>query len=189
MHDGITVYRLPRSHWHAALWNFEWTTVHPPSLEGRVTSFLHAVQDRQAPHMLLTGSPGIGKTHIGVGVYRAATVVWGTELCTWVNVPAFCEAVKRSYDGKDPDPWLDIEDAKRLVVLDDLFGRELTGHEKDQILSRLLDVTYTNNAGVLATMNQDVQELQARLPPHEVSRLLADATIIPMRASKDRRRG
>jgi len=186
---GLTVFRIPRAHWHCTLWNFDWTDVQPPRLQEHVLAFLHGVQDGKAPHLLLTGRPGIGKTHIGIGAYRAASVAWGTELVTWLNVPAFCERVKRSYDSKVMDPWYDVETAKRLVVLDDLFGKELTGHEKDQIISRLLDTAYQNGAAVLATMNQSHDELPTRLPAHEISRLLAAATIIPMSAPKDRRRG
>jgi DNA replication protein DnaC len=169
--------------------NYEWEGVHPPSLKGRLATFLAEVETvGGAPHILLTGLPGIGKTHLGVAIYRYLAARLGTGWVTWLNVPEFCEQVKRAYsDGSDP--WEDIECAHRLVVLDDLFGRELTAHEKDQIITRLLDTAYQNNAAVLATMNQDVGELAARLPAHEISRLLASATIIPMRANTDRRRG
>jgi DNA replication protein DnaC len=183
-----TVYRVPPSHYHAHLWNFEWAAVKPARLQEQVLVFLHGVEQGKAPHLLLTGAPGIGKSHIGVGAYRVAAAVWGTGLVTWLNVPAFCEAVKRGYGGA-VDPWVEYEEARRLVVLDDLFGKELTGHEKDQIVTRLLDTAYMNNAAVLVTMNQSHTELPVRLPAHEVSRLLASATIIPVSAGKDWRRG
>lgn len=186
--SGFTVFRLPRSHWHCYLWNFEWAHVTPTSLQARITDFVHGTSDGKAPHVLLTGAPGIGKSHIGVGVYRAASAVFGTELTTWINVPNFCEAVKRSYERGESDPWQDYEAAKRLVVLDDLFGRDLSSHEVSQIVYRLIDTAYQNNAAVLVNMNQDVKELAARLASHEISRLLAGSTIIPMTATKDRRR-
>lgn len=186
--SGLTVFRLPRSHWHCTLWNFDWESVRPPRLQEHALALLHAVQDGKAPHLILTGGPGIGKTHIGIGVYRAGSVAWGTELVTWLNVPAFCERVKRSYDKSVMDPWYDVESAKRLVVLDDLFGKDLSNHERDQILVRLLDTAYQNGAAVLVSMNPDVKEVSARLNPHEISRLLAASTIIPMQADKDRRR-
>jgi DNA replication protein DnaC len=184
-HLGLTVFRLPRSHWHCRLSNFAWAQVRPPRLQEYVLAFLHGVQDGRASHLLLTGGPGIGKTHLGVGLYRVAAATWGTELVTWLSIPAFVERVKRSYDQSVLDPWYDVEAARRLVVLDDLFGKELTSYEKDQILTRLFDTAYTNGAAVLATMNPDVKELAARLPPHEISRLLAESTIIPMSADKD----
>lgn len=191
---GLTVFRLPRSHWHCSLWNFEWAQVRPPRLQEHVLAFLHAVQDGKASHLILTGGPGIGKTHIGVGTYRAAAATWGTELVTWLNVPAFCERVKRAYDSSVLDPWYDVESAKRLVVLDDLFGKELTAHETNQILVRLLDTCYQNAAAMLVTMNPTPgadgkwPELYSRLNPHEISRLLSESTVIPMQSDKDRRR-
>src|SRR4051812_27699714 len=100
--QGFTVFRLPRSHWHCHLWNFEWENCQPKSLKDRVSGFVQDTADGKAPHLLLTGSPGIGKSHIGVGVYRALSSALGTQLITWINVPAFCEMVKRSYsDGMD----------------------------------------------------------------------------------------
>jgi len=191
---GLTVYRLPRSHWHCHLWNFEWQhIIRPSKLEEYVMAFLHGIQDGKSSHMLLTGDPGSGKTHIGIGVYRVAAAVWGTELCTWLNVPAFCERVKRSYDPLVVDPWYDVEAAKRLVVLDDLFGKDLSPHEMNQILVRLLDTAYQNNAALLVTMNQSAEptsrDLPSRLNPHEISRLLASAVVLPMIADKDWRRG
>lgn len=188
--SGWTVFRLPRSHWHCHLFNFDWACVTPAALRNHINSFVQEVADGKAPHALLVGKPGIGKSHIGVGVYRALTAVYGTGLVCWINVPTFCETVKRSYGAGEVDPWPDIEDAKRLLVLDDLFARELSAHEKDQIITRLLDTAYQNNAAILCTMHQDVQELQMRLPPHEVSRLLANnAPIFQMTSQKDYRRG
>lgn len=184
--DGWSIFRLPRSHWHAQLSNFDWTTVSPKSLKEQVEAFVAAVEAGRAPHLILTGLPGIGKSHIGVGCYRSIAAKFGTELITWLNVPKFCEAVKRSYDG-DADPWTDIESAKRLVVMDDLFGRTLSPHEADQIMYRLIDTAYQNNAAVLVTMNQDVTELPSRLAGHEISRLLFEATIVRMQSPKDRR--
>ena len=108
-------------------------------------------------------------------------------MVTWLNVPAFCERVKRAYDASVLDPWYDVESAKRLVVLDDMFGKELTPHETNQILVRLLDTCYQNNAAMLVTMNPTMKEVYAKLNPHEISRLVAGSTIIPMGADKDRR--
>lgn len=184
---GFIVYRLPRSHWHCHLWTFEWAGVKPASTRMRIEEFVHNVNAGQSPHMLLTGDPGIGKSHLGVGVYRAVAAQLGTELVTWVNVPAFCEQIKREY-GSDYDPWQDYEAARRLVVLDDLFGRALSAHEMSQIVYRLIDTAYQNGAAVLVNMNQNVEELKARLASHEVSRLLAESTIIPMTSTKDWRR-
>lgn len=184
------MFRLPRSHWHAQLDNFDWAAVSPKSLRGAVETFVGEVEAGTAPHLILTGDPGVGKSHIGVACYRTMAAKVGTELVTWVNVPQFCENVKRSYNAGEVDPWPDVEGAKRLVVLDDLFGRDLSMHESTQILYRLIDTSYQNGAAVLVTMNQDVRnsDFLTRLPQHEYSRLMARSTIVPMTAAQDWRR-
>lgn len=185
--ESWTILRLPRSHWHAQLNNFEWASVTPRALKVEIEKFVAATESGLAPHLVLTGAPGIGKSHLGAGCYRTLSVTFGTELVTWLNVPHFCELVKRSYsDGTDP--WADVEGARRLIVLDDLFGRALSPHEADQIVYRLIDTAYRGGSAIIANMNQDVSELPSRLAGHEVSRLLASATIIPMAAGKDWRR-
>lgn len=187
MTDGLTVYRLPRSHYHCTLAGFDWAGVKPPGLKQAIDNFLAAAgTETAAPHLLLVGTPGIGKTHLGIAVYRALTVVHGTELVTWLNVPQFCEKAKRAFNDPTEDPWEDLEAAKRGVVLDDLFGKELSEYEMRQIVPRILDTAYQNGAAVLCTMNV-LEDVEARLEPHEQSRLLAQHVIVKMEA-KDHRR-
>lgn len=179
-----TIFGLPRSHWHCHLSNFNWEAVKPPLLQTHLLQFLEAAAVGKDPHLILTGQPGLGKTHLGVAAYRSMVSHVGTLLATWLNVPAFCDRVKASY-AEGCDPFLDYSEAKRFVVLDDLFGRDLTAHEAGQIVYRLIDTAYQNGAAVLVTMNQDIKELPARLPRHEISRLLAHATIIHVQGTQD----
>lgn len=156
--------------------------MHPPSLRKHLTQFLYAAATGDDVHLILTGPPGRGKTHLGVAAYRWMVVQVGTLLTTYLNVPTFCDKVKASYspDSETGDPMADYNEARTLVVLDDLFGRDLSEHEAKQIVNRLLDTAYQNGVALLVTMNQSIDELQARLPQHEISRLLNHATIIPM---------
>lgn len=187
--SSLTVFRLPRSHWHCHTHNFEWGGVRPRALREHYEKFLGDAAEGGAPHLILTGDPGIGKSHLGVAAYRWMALREGTELVTWINVPLFCDEVKASYAAASSyNPFDAYQDARRFVVLDDLFGRELTPYEASQILCRLLDIAYQNGAGILITMNPPVETLAAQLHPHEVSRLLSKASIIPMTADKDWRR-
>lgn len=184
--ESLTVYGLPRSHYHCSLANFAWDAVKPLKLRAHVEAFLAGAVGGQWPHLVLLGEPGIGKTHIGVAVYRYAVAHVGTGLAQWLNVPKFCEEVKRAYGNDNKvDPFEEYDEARRLVVMDDLFGRELTRHEESQIVSRLVDTAYQNNAAMVITMNKDVRELSARMVSHEVSRMLAGATVVKMSADKD----
>jgi len=183
--SSSTVFRLPRSHWHCQLENFTWEVVHPPSLQTHLMKFLNEAAEGHAPHLILIGNPGSGKTHLSVAAYRWMVLRLGTLLATWLNVPVFCDRVKATYTEGEIDLFDDFTDAHRFVVLDDLFGRSLTVHEAEQIVTRLLDITYQNNAALLITMNQDLKELSARLHRHEVSRLLAQATVIPLQVEQD----
>lgn len=182
-----TVYRVPRSHWHCSLTNFEWDTVRPTELRADVDEFLAAVGTTQPgvppPHLVLTGDPGIGKSHVGLGVYRRAAEMVGTINAVWLNVPDFCAKLKESYGEASPAVmWEEVEAATALVVLDDLFGRDLSMHEVGQILYRLIDTVYRNNVCLMVTANPNVQDWGSWLDKHELSRLLANATIDEMSA-------
>jgi len=188
LQSSLTVFRVPRSHWHCTLENFVWDAVHPPSLRKHLLQFLHTVATGGNAHLILTGPPGLGKTHLSIAAYRRMVTQVGTILTTWINIPSFCDRVKNTYTtmgGPVGDPVGDYSEALTLVVLDDLFGRDLTQHEASQIVNRLLDVAYQNDAAVLVTMNQDIGELSARLPQHEISRLLAHSTVIPISGERD----
>jgi DNA replication protein DnaC len=186
--DGSTIFRIPRSHWHATLGTFEWDHVRPAGTRVAVEKFLARAEAGEAPHLILTGAPGAGKSHLSVGVYRWMTARVGTLLATWLHVPEWVDRCKASFGQQAPDPWPELQEARRFVALDDLFGREWSAWDRDQVLTRLIDTAYTNRAAVLITMNPSVEELSVRLLGHEVSRLLADAVVVPMSASMDHRR-
>ncbi|KKN68874.1 hypothetical protein LCGC14_0446600 [marine sediment metagenome] len=160
----------------------------PKATRQHFEQFLKDCEAGGAPHLLLTGRPGVGKSHLSVAAYRWMVRRVGTVQALWLNVPDFCDKVKASYGDNTYNPMQDYEEARRLVVLDDLFGRVLTTHEGQQIVYRLIDIAYQNGAGMLITMNQSPQELTAALPPHELSRVLAGASIVPMEAEQDWRR-
>lgn len=186
--DGSwSVFGLPRSHWHCQFENFDWELTRPRAIRREIVTFTQSARDREAPHLIFTGTPGIGKSHLGVALYRWGVMEWGTIESTWINVPDFCARVKASYDGGVVDPFDAYREARKLVVLDDLFGKDLSPHERSQIIPRLIDIPYMNSAAMVFTMNPNHEEMQELLSGHEVSRILSNSTVIPVTSSQDQR--
>lgn len=187
MTGSWTVLGIPRALWHCQLDNFDYSAVTPKKLEEEVVKFQEGARSGKSPHLILTGDPAIGKSHLGVGLFRWGVIEFGIWSVAWVNVPEFCEKVKKLY-GTDTDPFEDFNRATNLVVLDDVFGRDLSPHELGQILYRLIDTSYSNNAAVVINMNCALEDSKKYLRPHELSRILAHSTVIPMTGKKDWRR-
>lgn len=67
-----TVFGVPPSHRGKQLANYDWSA--RPNTAERVAQFIYAAEAGKAPHLILTGSVGTGKTHIAVGLYRWAVL-------------------------------------------------------------------------------------------------------------------
>jgi DNA replication protein DnaC len=186
------IYGIERSHYHCTLENFEWES---EEKKEKTLDFLIQLQDRvngnldtgqPPPHMLCMGPPGNGKTHLSVAIYRWAVLRSNARLCHWLNVPKFCDEVKNSYDGSVLDPFDEVNDARTLLVLDDLLGRDLSAYESGTIVNRLIDTAYRNGAGLIVTTNYKLQELADRFHQHELSRILENCTVLNFKG-EDRR--
>lgn len=187
--DGSwTVFGLPQSHWHCQLTNFEWDGIRPVQLPEVIDSFLDDIEQGENPHLILTGPPGIGKSHLSVGIFRRAVVEFGTLRAVWLNVPKFCDKVKARYGDGEGDPFEHLGAANRLVVFDDFLGRDYSPHEVGQILYRLIDLSYMNGAAILITMNHPHTALREHFRSHEISRIMAGAKVVAMQG-RDRRLG
>lgn len=184
-----TVHGLPPRHWHCHLGNFDWSVVTNGSAKAAtVRRFLDAHLEGEQGNLLLIGAVGAGKTHIGVGIYRAVVATEDLTKATWLHVPSVAEQVKARFDDKTmPDP-LERLDTARLVVLDDLYGREPTDWERSQIHTRLIDTAYRNGASLVLTDNHGTNGLQAQLAAHEWSRLQERATVLDFFEDDDYRK-
>lgn len=184
-----SIFGVPLSHRHCTLLNFKWPST---NIQAAVVKCLQDLEAGQRTRILLIGTPGLGKTHLAVALYRWAVLRWGTTLSTLVEVPRFFDVVKKSFNAKPDDegfiedPFREVTEAKRMVVLDDLLGKTPSPWEVNEVVFRLVNTIYTNSASSVVTSNLSVDQLGLILKPHEMSRLLEDVISIEFRGEDQR---
>lgn len=173
-----TVFRLPSDHHDCTFANYIFT---PKVLDATVW-FHKELHAGNAPHLILTGSPGNGKSHLSIAFYRHTVFHWGTQSCWWGDIPDFCNRVKRGMDeGTMEDLLLDATEADHFVGMDDVWGRQLTPWEMDNVVFRLLAAAIGNKVGLVWTTNYTKEQIDEALAPHERDRLYMNARVIHIR--------
>ena len=163
-----TVFRLPKSHWRKDLNNFDFTV---PGAQEAVRRFIEG--ERRG--LLVTGPPGVGKTHLSVGLYRWAVAQEGTQRSMWTDFPEFVLEVKRGY-GTGIDVLEEVREARFFLCLDDFLGRELTSHEMENILYPCIQLAHRNQVRFVLTTNYSLEKISTILTPHELDRVLDNCT-------------
>jgi DNA replication protein DnaC len=182
-----TIYRIDKRHHHCRFDNFDWTG--RERLKQYVgETYIPQMVSMGAPHLLLTGDPGIGKSHLNVALYRAGVINAGTFECYFTNVPDLCDRIKKGFETGDNSDFEDMDHARVFIGLDDLFGRPLTPWELDNVLYRALNIAYTNAAALCLTTNYTWDQLVQTLRSHEVDRIMENLTHIPMTGESWRQR-
>lgn len=187
IHSSETIHRVSRQHYDCHLHNFNWSWTNVGNRGKKtVENFLEEWENGEDPHLILIGPPGVGKTHLAVGIYRYGVFKKDLSSSVYIHVPDFCHEVKQSFNKTDNVDPFSILDNASLVILDDLFGRELTDWESKHVIPRLLSTAYNNLAALVITTNYSKESMQSRLHPHEFSRLFANGKIMIIKG-EDRR--
>jgi DNA replication protein DnaC len=173
-----TVLNVERRLHHCQLHNLNWSRC--PYAVQPVLDFMGEVTSEEPSKLILFGKTGLGKSHIAVGLYRWGVYMWDTAECMYLHVPSFCDRVKSSYGEDDPGStdlpaYADLKMARRLVIVDDVFGRELTRHELQVIVPNIITLSFSTGAAVVFTMNYTLDEASKYIPAHEFDRMLAGA--------------
>jgi len=131
--------------------------------------------------LLLRGNPGAGKTHLAVAILRE--VIWSDRRKTalFLNVPAWLNALRESFDGGEPPPAPTGYD---LVVLDDLGAEHWTSWQCDRIYT-LVNQREQQRGLLIVTTNLDWGTLAARVGGPTASRLRRLAREVHVDARED----
>lgn len=145
----------------------------------------------------LTGSPGVGKSHLSMAILRNLNEVGDkNRSCLFVSVDEMLLRIRNSFDDRE-SKYTESYFIKQLteadfVVLDDL-GAETggTGTEK-KATDFTLRVLYAiangrRNKSTIITTNLSNHELSNMYDPKLVSRMLGDMYLINFEKTKDKR--
>jgi DNA replication protein DnaC len=130
--------------------------------------------------LLLLGPPGVGKTHLTVGVLREFVLRYGLR-ATFYDTRDLLRLIRSTYDpsvqATEPEVLRPVIETQ-VLVLDDL-GAEKTSEWVDETLNLIVNSRYSNQRLTLFTSNYpdtgdlaDPDSLRARIGFRMYSRLL-----------------
>ncbi len=124
--------------------------------------------------LFLSGPPGIGKTHLAVGLMREWAATRPAEGFAWpkfLPVVELMQELKREMDrGMDGETVLDRWSRVALLVLDDL-GAEKVSEWATSTIYTLIDRRYREMKPMIITSNYDLDAISKRLDDRISSRL------------------
>lgn len=177
---SATIFDIPKTHRHCTFDNFRWPS---EGIKQAVIQYLQKKLDGEQGNLLAIGTPGLGKTHLAVSLYRwGVKHLGGTDYCALVNGPKFVDLVKQTFGRGDhdtaPSPFLELSEVRSMVILDDLLGRKYTSFELESIIFHLINTLHASGASMVVTANHTPEQMNAILQPHEMSRILEKATVL-----------
>lgn len=177
--------QIPSEYVDASLSNFEPRpgTTHALALATRWLADFRS-DHRQTRGLLFHGCPGSGKTHLGIGVLRAAIHSESSPRCLFLNVPEWLNSIREAWssDGDEPPNPAGYD----IVLVDDLGAENATDWTRERVYSLINSRTQSRKL-TFVTTNLEPAELDRRLGGPTASRLVKLCASVPLTPSSDYR--
>jgi DNA replication protein DnaC len=189
---------IPRRYQHCTLANFE---AYNDSLKRGVACAERVLEAFPAGEggdrgLLLTGMPGVGKTHLAVAILRVCVCDRGAQglFYTTSDLMALLRSTYSGAEAATESQVLRTMTAADVLVLDDL-GRERATEWRDEMLHLIVNTRYSERRLTIFTTNFDVgtdatdpDTLQCRVGFRVYSRLHEMCEFVPLDAADYRER-
>ena len=171
---------LPDSHENCTLENFNWEGFQ--NIKGEVEAFIEGKREKG---LIFIGNPGVGKTHLMIGVYkklRAVGKYHGSEVI-YIQWDELVNNIRNLMYEYRVIPEVGIERAlPEIPIIDDI--KNVKGNIESAVLRRTIENIYDcEKIGLLSTNAENVSDLTQRweLPDYWTSRLFSRFDVVKVK--------
>lgn len=137
---------------------------------------------RQSGNLLLSGSYGVGKSHLAVSIIRQLMENGWTGL--FISVPKLLTKLKATYSRhseQTEDQLLSALEKVDCLVLDDIGAEYGNDHSGSWAAAKLFEVVDSRlGKPTIYTTNLNGHELQTKVGPRNFSRIMQDTKVVKM---------
>lgn len=147
-------------------------------------------------NVFMVGPPGVGKTHLMMGMLKNINELGEPKKCLFVSMPKLLGDIKESFNKKYTDQktsadYLNLLLEADVLGLDDIGG-ELSMNSNKQASNFTIDTLYNilnarENKTTLFTSNLTLDELALTLDPRTVSRIKSNLLLMDFNGITDKR--